>query len=81
MRDVTKLNIKQLDVCVSMCEHGVNMHLYKAVILTLSAFIYHHYYLSIYKLLEFSSQSGVILEHYTALIITLPHKGLGRYTD
>ena len=33
------------------------------------------------KPIEFSSQSGVILEHYTALIITLPHKGLGRYTD
>ena len=36
MRDVTELNIKQLNVCLSMCEHGVNMHLYKAVILTFS---------------------------------------------
>ena len=39
MRDVTKLNIKQLDVCVSMCEHGVNMHLYNAVILTFSIYL------------------------------------------
>ena len=36
-------------------------------------FIYHHYPLSLYKPIEFSSQFGVILEHNTALI-TLPYK-------
>ena len=39
MRDLTKLNMKQLDVCVSKCEHVVNKHLYNAAIQTFSIYL------------------------------------------